>query len=298
MPLSGTENAMHYLFEPVALNGKPLLLGAPSRTTDYFAGFYHWHQCCEVLLVHEGTGHIIVNQKTYEMKPGRLFVFQPYQLHKVSAAVSPDKPYVRTILFLHPRDFDTALRPFPSLHAVLEQLWRSSHTEPVIDLHADLPYLEQLIARYHNRPSGEHRMAEEENMTLLLLQLLEAISRRRHIPERMEYRMLTHSEQAMQWIETHYASEIGLDDIAEALHLSKFYLSRLFRNETGSSLSDYLTARRIKQACRLLYTSSYSVEHIAAEVGYPNASYFIRTFKKTMGITPLQYRKSAQKAEE
>lgn len=286
---------MNYLFEPVVFRGKPLLLGSPTRTTDAFAGFYHWHQCCELLLVHEGKGTVVVGRKTYEMKPGRLFVFQPYQLHKVFANVSEATPYVRTILFFHPHMLEQALRAFPSRQARLERLWRGGANEAAVDLHDELAYLEHMINRYNNRPAAGNPVAEEEDMAMLLLHYLEAISLQGAAPDSAGYRPFAYSEQAMQWIEEHYAEDIGLEHIAEALHLSKFYLSRLFRRETGGSLSDYLVARRIKQACRLLHTTARSVEHIAAEVGYPNVSYFIRSFKKTMGATPLQYRGSARK---
>jgi YesN/AraC family two-component response regulator len=94
----------------------------------------------------------------------------------------------------------------------------------------------------------------------------------------------------MRWIEEHYREEISLETLAEETHLSKFYVSRIFREETGSSITDYLTARRIKQACRLLQTTDLSVEQIGIRVGYPNASYFIQLFKKVVGVTPLKYR--------
>lgn len=285
---------MNYLFEPVVFHGKPLLHGPTARTVDFFAGFYHWHQCCEMLLVHEGRGNVIVNRKTYEMRPGRLFFFQPYQLHKVFASVSEETPYVRTLLFFNPYFFDKALQPFPSRHAQFERLWRGGQTEAVIDLQKELGYLEHMIDRYNNRSHTGNAAAEEEDLTMLLLHYLEAISFQGRSEEVADFRPFTYSEQAMQWIEEHFAEDIRLEHIAEALHLSKFYLSRLFRRETGGSLSDYLIARRVKQACRLLYTTSRSVEQISAEVGYPNVSYFIRIFKQAMGTTPLQYRSSVR----
>lgn len=287
---------MNYLFEPVVFKDKPMLFGSPTRTTDHFGGFYHWHQCCEMLLVHEGRGSVIVNQKTYEMRPGRLFIFQPYQLHKIFATVSEETPYVRTLLFFNPQFFEQALRPFPSRHVQFEQLWRGAQTEAAIDLQGELHYLEHMIERYRSRILEGNAIAEEEHMTMLLLHYMEAISFQGRSADAVDFRPFNYAEQAMQWMEEHYAEDIGLDQIAEALHLSKFYLSRLFRRETGSSLSDYLIARRIKQACRLLYTTSHSVERISAEVGYPNVSYFIRIFKKVIGTTPLQYRTAAGKA--
>ena len=292
---------MQYLFEPVVFKDKPFQYNPTCRTTDVFPGFYHWHQCCEMLFVHQGKGSIIVNQKTYEMQPGLLFFFQPYQLHKVFADVSEDAPYVRTLLFFEPHVYDKILLPFPAHHARFERLWRNRQTVAAINLHPEIGYLEHVLDQYNQRCRSRNTNLSEEDMTLLMLHILEAISfgsrEGDNASEILEpIRPFSYSEQAMQWIEEHYTEEIRLEHIAESLHLSKYYLSRIFQRETGSSLSDYIVARRIKQACRLLYTTVYSVEQIASHVGFGNVSHFIRLFKKVMGTTPLQYRSAAKAA--
>lgn len=292
---------MNYLFEAVTFKDKPMLFETNIHSTDAFSGYYHWHQCCEMLLVHEGKGSIIVNQKTYEMRPGRLFFFQPYQLHRVTAEVSEATPYIRTLLFFEPHLLDKSLLSLPQHRAIFQALWKSRHAQNVIDLQPEMSYLHHIFAKYAPRTVAATNLAKDEDMTMLMLHMLEAISfssnrGAEHSQQPSEYRPFSYSEQVMNWIEEHYAEDIQLADIANSLHLSKYYLSRIFQRETGGSLSEYIIARRIKQACRLLYSTSLSIEHIAAQVGYPNASYFIRLFKKVMGTTPLQYRSAARKA--
>lgn len=289
---------MNYLFEPVQLGNKPLLYGPTTRSTASYPGFYHWHQCCEMLYIREGNGFVIVNQKTYEMKPGMLFFFQPFQLHKVYADVNEDAPYVRTMMFFDPHYFHRALLPFRSRHALFERLWRSAHAEP-LDLRPHSDYLEQVFALYNVKFKDGNGISEEEDMTMLLLHMLEAavVGGGMQKDAAIEIRPFSYVERIMNWIEAHYTEEIHLEDIADHLHLSKFYISRLFQQKTGGSLSEYITARRIKQACRLLQNSEHSVERIAEEVGYPNASYFIRLFKKVIGTTPLKYRSAARQLE-
>lgn len=282
---------MNSLFEPVIFRNLPFAYGPTNRATDRYPGYYHWHQCCEMLYVHEGTGSVVVDRKTHEMRPGRLFFFQPFQLHKVFASVSEETPYVRTIVSFDPLAFDGALRPFPTLHGKFERLWRSRPSEGVLDLGQEQAYAESLFRRYDALLSGNPAAMNEEHATLLLLQLLEAIASRQADEDAgAVYRPYSYSEQAMKWIEDHYAEDFRLERLAEELHLSKFYLSRLFQRETGGSLSEYVLARRMKQACRLLETTSLSVERIADAVGYPNVSSFIRVFKKRLGETPLRYR--------
>jgi YesN/AraC family two-component response regulator len=97
-------------------------------------------------------------------------------------------------------------------------------------------------------------------------------------------------QQAMKWIDEHYRESFQLEDLAAALHLSKFYLSKFFHEETGTTLKSYITAKRIRQACRLLETTGKSIEIIGSEIGIPNASYFVQVFKQEIGTTPLKYR--------
>lgn len=287
---------MNSLFEPIIFRSKPFAYGSTTRTTDRYPGYYHWHQCCEMLYVHEGTGSVIVDRKTYEMRPGRLFFFQPFQLHKVFASVSEETPYVRSIVFFDPQAFNQALQSFPSHHARFERLWRSQPSEGVIDLGQEKNYVEHLFGRYDKKHRVNPKAWDQEDMTLLLLQLLEAIAYRNGNVDGnadngvISYRPFSYSEQAMKWIEAHYAEDFRLDRLSDELHLSKFYLSRLFQRETGESLFEYLLARRMQQACRLLETTPHSVERIAETVGYPNVSSFIRIFKKRLGMTPHRYR--------
>jgi len=294
---------MHYLFEPVIFKDKPLQYDPTHRTTDNFSGFYHWHQCCEILFIHEGKGSVIVNQKTYEMQPGLLFFFQPYQLHKVFANVSEETPYVRTLLFFEPHVYDKTLQSFPVHRANFERLWRKLQTQSAISLQRETGYLGHVFDKYNQRHRIRNSHLSEEDLTMLMLHVLEAISFGSQeddnaLQNSEPIRPFSYSEQAMQWIEEHYTEDIQLEHIAESLHLSKYYLSRIFQRETGGNLSDYIVARRIKQACRLLYTTAYSVEQIASYVGFRNVSHFIRIFKKVMGTTPLQYRIAAKGANE
>jgi AraC-like DNA-binding protein len=288
---------MKYLYDPVRFDDKPLLWGHKSRSESAYVGFYHLHQCCEILFVHEGQGSVIVNQKTYEIRRGMLFFFQPFKLHRVFANVSQKSPYVRTLIHFDPVSIADSLRPFPERHSFFTQLWKGQNAELVFDLLADIDYEERIFQMYDHAASQGKGESDEE-MTLLFLQLLntmKAFHQSLLSQEALdgESRSLHYSEMIMQWLEEHYMEDVFLDDVAAALHLSKFYVSRIFQQETGSSITDYLTARRIKQACRLLQTTSLPVERIGIEIGYPNVSYFIRLFKHVVGTTPLKYKKNS-----
>ena len=99
---------------------------------------------------------------------------------------------------------------------------------------------------------------------------------------------------AILYIDLHLSSPISTRDLASEQFLSPNYLSTRFKQEVGSSISDYILSRRMKRACRLLTTTQASIQEIAAQCGMDDASYFSRQFKRAIGIAPLQFRKNSR----
>ncbi|MFD0693045.1 helix-turn-helix domain-containing protein [Paenibacillus sp. GCM10027628] len=103
-------------------------------------------------------------------------------------------------------------------------------------------------------------------------------------------------EKVKQFIGEHIGQQsLSREDIANAVYLNPDYLTRVFKKETGSSLSDYLQHQRIELAKHLLMKSEQPVSDIALTAGYSNLSYFSTIFKKAVGLTPADYRKQLQK---
>lgn len=96
------------------------------------------------------------------------------------------------------------------------------------------------------------------------------------------------------YIHDHLHTELTRDEIAACVYRNPAYLSRLFRKETGYSLSDYITEMRIERAKRYLIETNDKVSNIAEAVGYIHFSYFAKLFKKMSGLTPQEYRKIHQ----
>ncbi|MEN6316778.1 MAG: AraC family transcriptional regulator [Clostridiaceae bacterium] len=94
------------------------------------------------------------------------------------------------------------------------------------------------------------------------------------------------------YINENYSKDISVDILADKLKISRTYLSRYFKNNTGMNLSDYLNTFRMKKACTLLQNSMLMVKDIAPQVGIYNISTFMRLFKSYTGKTPNDYRKS------
>ena len=94
------------------------------------------------------------------------------------------------------------------------------------------------------------------------------------------------SSAVADYIQAHYNEEITNRKIAEIFHFHPNYISSEFRRIFGKPLHRYLLELRITKAIALLETGRYSVEAVAEEVGFKDANYFTRYFKKITGKTP------------
>ena len=96
--------------------------------------------------------------------------------------------------------------------------------------------------------------------------------------------------EAKQYISAHLHEPLQLSDIARRLYLSTAYFSRLFKEKTGMTFSEYLAGCRVERARQLLATTDLSVSEVAAAIGYQEANSFSRLFKARTGQTPSDYR--------
>jgi transcriptional regulator GlxA family with amidase domain len=94
-----------------------------------------------------------------------------------------------------------------------------------------------------------------------------------------------------EWLEQHYAESGAIPRVVEHSQLAERTLKRRFKIATGSTLIERLQNLRVEEAKRLLETTQIPVEDISYEVGYEDASFFRRLFKRLTGLTPSQYRR-------
>ena len=87
--------------------------------------------------------------------------------------------------------------------------------------------------------------------------------------------------------------DVSLKSIAEHVHLSPSYVSRVFHRETGETVTAYLNRVRVSEAKRLLRITNMRVSEVCYEVGYQSLSHFTRMFKRVTGLSPRAFRASS-----
>jgi two-component system, response regulator YesN len=95
---------------------------------------------------------------------------------------------------------------------------------------------------------------------------------------------------ALDYIAAHLAGDLYIDEVADEVGIGPQHLSRLFKEELDSSFTRYLNERRVEHARFLLLTSAFNVAEVADRVGFRDANYFGKVFRRLTGVTPTQYR--------
>ncbi|HBF39155.1 MAG TPA: hypothetical protein DDW50_17780 [Firmicutes bacterium] len=99
--------------------------------------------------------------------------------------------------------------------------------------------------------------------------------------------------QVLKYIHQNFDQNISLETVAKYFYIDKSYLCKLFKKNTTENFNDYLMKLRINRAKKLLKNPEYNVGIISGKVGYTDYSYFGQVFKKMVGMTPSEYRKSS-----
>ncbi|WP_137790888.1 response regulator [Bacillus sp. E(2018)] len=143
---------------------------------------------------------------------------------------------------------------------------------PVRLVKGELQSLHEIHEKYNDLQS------EMENQNYRSIQRLDELEAKQRMNDIISY------------VETYYMEDMSLERLANGFFFSREHISRKFKQETGLTLSKYITKLRIDQAKRWLKESDESIFSISTMLGYQDEKYFSKLFKKEVGITPFEYR--------
>ena len=189
---------------------------------------------------------------------------------------------------------------------------RENGYQPVVTMltsYASFPYAQQAIRyrclSYLLKPSSMEELSQAVSKAVQEVQRLRTHDEEHTMASRYQEELgfgLSEPEsdgqrvvkKVKQYVKENLAEDIGRDDVAKACFLSPDYVSRVFRQETGIKLSDYITEKRMELARRLLLTTDLSIGEIAGKSGYGNLAYFTKVFRIRNGVPPAEYRAHPQ----
>ncbi len=103
---------------------------------------------------------------------------------------------------------------------------------------------------------------------------------------------------AQEYIRQNFRKDLALEDVAQAVGISPYYFSKLFKEEAGMNFTEYLTGLRIEKARQLLLKRELSIKQVCVDSGYSDPNYFSRVFKKWTGLTPTEFRDAPARSGE
>lgn len=134
-----------------------------------------------------------------------------------------------------------------------------------------------------------HRAVSKQQLYELMEQYIRTICRAIRSYNQNNYS--PYVKRALQYIGAYLSQPISIDDLCGLSNISRAHFVRLFGQETGKTVKQYITEERCKSAAELLENSQLPIQEISHYVGYDDTSYFSRVFKKIMGMSPQEYRK-------
>lgn len=178
----------------------------------------------------------------------------------------------------------------------LMELTDFSKQTPVLH-HKKDERLKQLLLDIYQH-SGGQPLNDCQMAGSLYLFLAELIQIRESSHPVIQRHYSSYLEGGMRYIQYNYSDNISVEDIAQYVGISRSHLYRIFRENTGLSPNEYLSNYRINEACSLLRKGKLSINQVASSVGYTDALYFSRVFRKLKGVSPSQYLHACQQERE
>lgn len=252
---------------------------------------YHSHDYSEMAFILSGTGRYLVEGELFSVREGDLLIFGPGVRHQALYCSDIEIPATEFFVGFS----DVHFQGLPANTIPLPGGCVLTHTTG--ELRRKLFKLcsamqeENAVCR-----QGRYYMLKAylvEMILLVLREQCEPVERTKgRAFESVNKKYVV--EQIVSYFEDHYSEKISLDQIAENMYLSPFYVSKIFKSETGDTPIRHLIDIRLEKAMELLEGGwNGSIQEVAATVGYDDAYHFSKLFKKRYGISPSQARKKA-----
>lgn len=249
----------------------------------------HWHDELEIIYVKSGLLTVSISGESYIGKAGEAFVVSPGNLHLMGSQTGT----VDYFTFLFPLKYisfrtddmldDKLLEPLNNGQLMISPRVKDSAKE----------LCEQLIDIYMaENDETESKITAQIKTKIILLQFILEMWKKGFVIENDTSGRNIVEKEMVSYIQQNFTGKISLKEFGKQFHLSEKYISRYFKEHFHITLSQYITYLRLENAKQLLQDTDLSVTETAMQSGYQNVSYFIRSFKKTYGISPLKYRNS------
>lgn len=263
------------------------------RTQEIQQPYLHAHSGYEFYFCLAGQGKLVTERSVHNITAGVLTIIAPNALHMPHSV--PNEPFHRFILSIDKQYLEELAGGNE-----LEQQAEFSDWLPTVaeasfswQLHAHQLLAVQDLFVQLERELNERKSCFGLAVQSLILQLFINFGRNREVERAqssVEGERKRVVEGIMDWIANGYTESLTMEQLCSQYHLSRSYLHRIFKQETGLTIVEYLISYRINKAKLLLQNDTMTITEIAHSSGFQDLSHFSRIFKRQLGMTPRAYR--------
>ena len=240
---------------------------------------YHYHDFHKIIVFISGKVTYHIEGKAYHLKPRDILLVSHGAIHKPE--IDPSVPYERYIFWIRDdlscQELNTCFQKANDRSFNLVRA-DSALQERLKDL---LPEIEQTL---QNKHFGD-TVLRNALFTQFMIYINRIFLRTSSSPDKKTYSSDTQVEQLLKYINRNLSENLSIDQLANRFFFSKYHMMRKFKNETGYTIHNYITSKRLLMA-RSLISQGMPVMKAAQASGFHDYTTFVRAYKKQFGKAP------------
>lgn len=254
-----------------------------STATQYTMSQPHSHDYYELYFLLDGEREFFIENKMFIVPKNTLVVVPPFCAHKTEGG-----PYHRININISPNLLNDAQNEFliKSADNIAVKI-NNEYKDLIVKLLSEGAKIQSI-----NIKSKKEYLLSLAKSIILFISLQESVSLSL---ASSAYSMKSVSPEVLKiiyYINTHYNQSICLKDLCNAFFMSKVSLCKKFKDVMNCSIMEYVMRIRLNKAKELLRNTNKNIEEVAFECGFSSANYFGLIFKKEIGLSPLNYKKT------
>lgn len=247
-----------------------------------------YHDTYEIFLLTAGERYLFLNDVCHTLKPGDIYLLKPFELHYSESQSS--EFYARYVMNFSEDQLELLLTPLERgllfekldsgiIHLNPEQYSRVKNILLGLDScygqkgflseKLQYTYVLQLLLLLKDCMAENHRFTSHDSACQARPEIMDAVD----------------------YINRHYQEQLALDDVADKVHMSKYYFCRLFRQATGATFLEYLNNIRLAKAHQMLTQTGLPLSEIAVRTGFTSGVHLSRVFRTAYQQPPSAFRK-------
>ncbi len=272
---------MESSYLPKALDG----IGSRKYFVDFQVGEsnteMHWHDCIEIIYLEQGNARIFFNNKWFEMESGDMIFIPPHNLHYIRC---DDKKALKTVIAITKElicDTNSSEEYviFPFETGLITDHCFFKKNESFIHFFKELKKMKE---NYYNS------LLIQAEILRLYANIYKCwqkygLVRLEPINDKTVYKIISH-------LERNFENPPSAEEMARLLNMSYSNMAQILSSKLSCSYNSLLNSIRIENAKKLLAATEKNITEICFECGFENCSYFIKIFKRLVGLTPKKYR--------